>query len=102
MRPGSVIRIPDAVASRAAGRETMQPGLPGRWSIWSPSDAGPGAHFAVPLDDEARVLGVKYATVRITEPKGEDFRVQLLATEPASAMPATRTGGPFDAPRGIA
>lgn len=94
MNPGTVIRIPDAVASRAAGRETVQPGLPGRWTIWtiwSQSDAGPGAHFAIPLDDEAKGVGVKCATVRIKQPKGDSALVQLLATDPAAAMPKTKT-----------
>lgn len=90
MNPGSVIRIPDAVASRAGGRETVQPGLPGRWSIWSLSNEGPGAHFAVPADAEARALGVKVVTVRITQPQGETARIQLLGTDPATAMPKTK------------
>ncbi|MBB3040990.1 hypothetical protein [Nocardioides soli] len=87
MKAGSVIRIPDAVASRTAGREVIQPGLPGRWSIWSQAAGAPGAHFAVPIDAAARETGVKYATVRITKPQGETERVQLIATDPAVAMP---------------
>lgn len=90
MKSGAVIRIPDTVASRAAGREVVQPGLPGRWSVWSAADAGPGAHFVVPADDAARATGVKFATVRINEPAGETARVLLLATDPAAAMPKTR------------
>lgn len=91
MNPGSVIRIPDAVASRAAGRETVQPGLPGRWSIWSQSADSPGAHFVVPIDESARETGIKFATVRIKQPRGETATVQLLATDPAKAMPKTKT-----------
>lgn len=93
MRPGSVIRIPETVASQAGGRATMQPGLPGRWSIWSHSDAGPGTHFVVPADEESRATGVKYATVRITQPAGETARILLLGTEPSAAMPRTRRAG---------
>ena len=92
MKPGNVIRIPDAVASRAGGKETIQPGLPGKWSIWSQAAGTPGAHFVVPADVDASVTKVKFATVRITEPQGESVRVQLLATEPASAMPKARQG----------
>lgn len=90
MKAGSVIRIPDTVASRAAGRELVQPGLPGRWSIWSQAGDGPGAHFVVPADEAARATGVKFATVRITEPAGETARILLKATDPASAMPKAR------------
>lgn len=93
MKAGSVIRIPETVASRAAGREVSQPGLPGRWSVWSQADQGPGAHFVVPVDDAARSTGVKFATVRITEPAGEDARVLLMATDPANAMPKARRVG---------
>jgi hypothetical protein len=84
-----VISIPDAVASRAGGRETVQPGLPGRWSVWSQADVSPGAHFVVPWSEEAFRTGVRYATVKITEPQGETSRVQLLATFPGELMPAT-------------
>lgn len=90
MKPGSVIRIPDTVASRAAGREVVQPGLPGRWSVWSQSSDGPGAHFVVPSDEVARETGVKFATVRITEPKSETARILLMSTDPANAMPKPR------------
>lgn len=90
MKAGSVIRIPDAGASRAGGRELVQPGLPGRWSVWSQADAGPGTHFVVPASEDARATGVKFATVRITEPAGETARILLLATDPAGAMPKPR------------
>lgn len=90
MKPGAVIRIPDAVASRAGGKETIQPGIPGKWSVWSQAAGTPGAHFVVPADASASETGVKFATVRITEPQGEDARIQLIATEPNSAMPKTR------------
>lgn len=91
MKAGAAIRIPDAVVSRAAGREVTQPGLPGRWSMWSPADAGPGAWLAVPLDDEARESGVKWATVRVTEPPGERAQIVLLATAPGELLPRPRT-----------
>lgn len=91
MNPGSVVSIPDAVASRAGGRETVQPGLPGRWSVWSQAAVSPGAHFVVPIDDQARETGIKFATIRVTSPRGETARIQLLATQPAEAMPNTRT-----------
>lgn len=92
MRAGTVISIPDA-SSRASGKETIQPGLPGRWSVWSQADAGPGAHFLIPLDDTAKATGVRYATVRIVEPQGELPRISLLATQPAERMPKVRAGG---------
>jgi hypothetical protein len=59
------------------------PPLPGAWSIWSASDDGPGAHFAVPADDKARATGIKYAVVRITN-RHQEARpvVELLRTDP--------------------
>lgn len=92
MRAGTVISIPDA-SSRASGKETIQPGLPGRWSVWSQADAGPGAHFLIPLDDTAKATGVRYATVRIVEPQGELPRILLLATQPADRMAQGPSGG---------
>lgn len=89
MKPGMIIRIPDAVASRAGGKETVQPGLPGRWSIWSQAGGSPGAHFVVPSDSAAEATAIKYATVRITQPQGESARIQLIATDPPKAMPKT-------------
>lgn len=53
MKAGAVITIPDHKHKTRRGSVT-QPGLPGRWSIWSKADTAPGAHFAVPLDDRAR------------------------------------------------
>lgn len=90
MNPGTVIRIHDEVASRQGGREVIQPGLPSKWSIWSQAGGSPGAHFVTPLDEAARATGIKYATVRITQPKGDTHRVQLTATDPAEHMPAVR------------
>lgn len=91
MNVGTIIRIPDAVAARRGDRVTTQPGLPGRWSIWSKAAGSPGSHFVVPADETAREVGVKYAVVRIIEPDGETARVQLTGTEPATSMPGTRT-----------
>ena len=93
MRPGRILTIPDTVANTAGGRELVQPGLPGRWSVWSQSDVGPGAHFVVPADETARAVGVKFATVRITEPDGQTARILLLSTDPSSAMPQARRAG---------
>lgn len=92
MRAGAVIDIPDADAQVKGGRVVaVQPGLPGRWSIWSLAAGAPGSHFVVPCNDEARATGVKFATVRITEGKvGLKARIQLDATEPAEAMPKLR------------
>lgn len=91
MRAGAVITIPDAVAQKRGDEAVAtQPGLPGKWSIWSQSDIAPGAHFAVPADEAARRTGVKYATVKVTEPRGEGPRVQLIGCDPHSAMPEVR------------
>ena len=89
MRLGTAIRIPDS--STRAGKETTQPGLPGRWSVWSAAAGGPGSYFVLPVDAEARATGIQRATVRVVEPKDEKARVSLLATEPGTKMPATRT-----------
>lgn len=90
MRAGATLSIPDAVSARQGEREYVQPGLPGTWSVWSAAGVSPGAHFVVPVDAVARATGVKWATVRITEPAGEDVRVQLLATDPPEKMPKER------------
>lgn len=88
MKAGSVISITDAVAQTKGGRVVAtQPGLPGRWSIWSKAAGAPGSHFVVPCDEEARTTGIKFATVRISEKKGERPTVRLDATDPAAAMP---------------
>lgn len=88
---GSRIKIPDAPAAKDQfGKERVQPGLPGLWSIWSKSDHSPGAVFVLPADEPARALGVKFAIVRITQPRDETARVQLLDTEPSTAMPALK------------
>lgn len=88
---GSRITIPDAPAPKGQfGAERVQPGLPDHWSIWSKTDRCPGAHFAVPVDDDARATGVKYAVIRIVAPKDETTRITLLDTEPATAMPAIK------------
>jgi hypothetical protein len=52
------------------GAALRVPDLAGRWSVWSKSDETPGAYFVVPLDDEARGLGVKYAVVRARTVRG--------------------------------
>ena len=91
MRSGAIIRIPDAVEARRGEKVVaVQPGLPGRWSIWSQAAGTPGAHFAVPADDESRALGIKHVTVRIVEPQGETARIKLIDVEPATAMPKVR------------
>lgn len=91
MRAGVILSIPDAAAQTKGGRViATQPGLPGRWSVWSGAAGAPGSHFMVPADDEARATGIKFATVRITESPGERPKVRLDATEPPTAMPKLR------------
>lgn len=73
------------------GAVTAVPGLPGRWSVWSKADEGPGAHFFVPVDDAARATGVKYAVVRVQKRAGEVKDVlTLLRTDPPAEVLARR------------
>lgn len=66
------------------GSTTAVPELPGRWSVWSASGEAPGAHFVVPVDDEAKALGVKFASIRVTVLRGShEPRIELLRTDPA-------------------
>lgn len=91
MKPGTHLTIPDAKAKDQYGSEALQPGLPGRWSVWAGHPDCPGAHSVVPADDVARALGIKYAVVRIVEPKGATApTITLRATEPTNRMPAVR------------
>lgn len=55
MKPGSTLIVPE---------------LPGSWSVWSKSDECPGAHFVVPCSPESRETGIKYATIKVTRPRG--------------------------------
>lgn len=92
MKNGSSITIPDHIlAGRGPRGERMrQPGLPGRWVIWSQVDTGPGHHAVTPADDDARATGAKWATVRITFAKDAAHpTVQLISTEPHAVMPNT-------------
>lgn len=90
MRAGAAITIPGHIlAGRGPRGERMfQPGLPGRWVVWSQLDSGPGHHSVTPSDDVARATRVTWATVRIQFPKGAAHPdVQLIACEPHAAMP---------------
>lgn len=65
------------------GGAVSVPELPGRWSVWSQAADSPGAHFIVPLDDQARGLGVKYAVVRAKQAAGEATpQLSLVRTDP--------------------
>lgn len=91
MRAGTHLTVPDTEVSGQHGAKALQPGLPGRWSVWSGSADCPGAHFVVPADDTARATGIKHAVVRITEPKGQSHpEVTLRSTEPQNLKPAVR------------
>lgn len=70
---------------KAGSTTSAIPDLPGRWSVWSKSDEGPGAHFFVPADEQARGAGVKFAVVRVTNVKGAaDPLFTVLRTEAAN------------------
>jgi len=57
--------------------------LPGRWSVWSEAADCPGAYFLVPLDVEAQAVGVKYAVVRVIQPRDRAFpEITILRTDP--------------------
>jgi hypothetical protein len=91
MKAGTRITVPDAPTKNQYGTPAVQPGLPGRWTVWSGHDDCPGAHAVVPSDDEARATGIKWAVVRITQAKTASVPfVQLRRTEPAHLMPAVR------------
>lgn len=91
MKPGTQIVIIDAPTRDKFGAPAVQPGLPGRWSVWAPHPDCPGAHTVVPADATSRGTGIKWAVVRITQGKNapEPF-IQLRFTEPSSHMPAVR------------
>jgi hypothetical protein len=50
--------------SRVHADQAQQVGLPGTWSVWSQAADSPGAYFLVPVDDDARTVGIKYAVIR--------------------------------------
>lgn len=54
------------------------PELPGTWSVWSQSGEAAGAYFIVPADDAARSLGVKFASIKVTQKKAEPKPVITL------------------------
>jgi hypothetical protein len=60
------------------------PGLRGRWSVWSQAADGPATFFLIPLDDEARATGIKYAVVRALRMASELSGpvIELVRTDP--------------------
>lgn len=59
------------------------PELPGSWSVWSPAPDQPGAVFVVPVDDEARATGIKYAVAKSIQKSAEARpTVSLIRTDP--------------------
>lgn len=87
MRAGAVITIPDHVDG-PRGQRMRQPGLPGRWCIWSKLGSGPDHHAVTPVDDAARATGAKWACVRIKfAGDAATPEVRLVSTDPPLAMP---------------
>lgn len=87
MRSGAVVTIADHIIG-AKGKRMRQPGLPGRWCVWSKVSGGPGWHAVTPADDDARATGATFATVRITFPHDVATPdVRLVACEPNTVMP---------------
>lgn len=65
------------------GARVHIPELDGTWSIWSKAAEAPGAHFAIPTDDQARATGVKYAVIKTVFDKQKAKHVtQLIRTDP--------------------
>ena len=52
------------------GSTSRIPNVDGRWSVWSQSNESPGAHFLIPLDEDAKAVGAKYIVVRAVVKKG--------------------------------
>lgn len=91
MKPGTHISIIDSPTRDKFGAPAVQPGLPGRWAVWSLHDDCPGAHTVVPSDEAARATGIRWAVVRIVQGKSApDPSVSLRFTEPGDLMPAIR------------
>jgi len=58
--------------------------LVGLWSAWSPAADGPGAVFLVPVDDQARAMGLKYAVVRVLVAQNASANVlTVIRTDPS-------------------
>ena len=64
------------------------PRLPGRWSVWAKSGETPGAYFLVPVDDQAKAFGVKYAVIKATQKRSAAHPViTVIRTDPPKELP---------------
>lgn len=65
------------------GATVHLPELAGRWSVWSQAAETPGGFFIVPMDDEAKAVGAKFAVIRAKNTRTEvKPQLSLLRTDP--------------------
>jgi hypothetical protein len=59
------------------------PEVAGRWSVWSQSNEAPGAHFLIPIDDEAKAIGAKYLVIRAVHKRDSTYPlITVLRADP--------------------